>query len=121
MAQTSCRPTPQGPVEAPVQAGGIVPLDGEVEMEGKVLHPSHSLQHRGQYNLYFCGHCGKTASLDPRHLVQACTGETKKGRQNLARIRKGLYPHPGGPPETILAARAAQAGMEATQHGVGGE
>ena len=59
---------------------------------GKQLHSSHRLQLWLRHSLYFCVRCGCTATTDPRHLLGECVEATRKGRENLARIQKGLHP-----------------------------
>eukprot|EP00959_Pyramimonas_sp_CCMP1952_P139754 2924903-Pyramimonas_sp.AAC.1 len=71
---------------------GIAPLNGRRVLGGQVLDESHALQYWGEFKLVFCSKCGLTATTDPRHLCRPCVAPTPKGRQNLARIRRGLHP-----------------------------
>ena len=44
-------------------------------------------------------------TVDPRNLVKRCPGSTRKGDENLARMRKGLFPRREGPPKAVCRAR----------------
>jgi hypothetical protein len=75
----------------PSASDQIVPVQGTITISGRELHASHKLHFMQKYRLYFCRGRGKTATEDPRHLAAPCTGITKKGRENLAKIDKGEF------------------------------
>ena len=59
---------------------------------GKVLHPSHRVQLWPRHSLFFRTRCGCTATTDPRQLAGESGVASRKGRENLARIQRGLHP-----------------------------
>ena len=85
-------------VVEPHPADVIRAAGSEVWVGGIALHPSRRLQLWPRHSLYFCSRCGFTATTDPRQLAGVCgVGDghgvaTRKGRENLARIQKGLHP-----------------------------
>ena len=90
-----CCPRPQGL--------GFSPLVGHQLISGKLLCSSHKLTFWGRFGLTFCNVCGKSATSDPRWLMNRCQ-PTPKGTQDLARIARGLFPNVGGPPQHVLDA-----------------
>ena len=80
-----------GAVE-PHPADIIRAAGADVWVGGKALHPSHRVQLWPRHSLYFCARCGCTATTDPRQLTGECGVASRKGRENLARIRRGLHP-----------------------------
>ena len=90
-------------------------VSGPVTVGGTVLHPSHKLAFGDLHALYLCQECGRTATSDGRQLVGACEAPSKKGRENLGRIRKGLYPSFAGPSRASTSLREARVQASAEQ------
>ena len=81
---------------------------------GERLHHSHSLREFPDLCLWACTTCGLYAALAARELRGPCGPLTPRGRNNLARLDRGLWPHPRGAPAEVqrlielrLAGRAA--------------
>ena len=114
-AETSCTAASQD--LSSLDDYGVVRASGAVTLGGKVCHSSHVLQFWPKFGLHFCSVCGKTATEDPRHLVAECKSRTKKGFENLSRIKKGLFPSHAGPSKTTLAREQGIVRREAVLRG----
>ena len=75
------------------------------ECGGKALHGSHTLLYFDCMNLTICSRCGCYASIYADNLANECIkpghSPTAKGKQNLARVLKGAWPHPQGMPKRV--------------------
>ena len=84
---------------------------------GKTLHESHRLLYWPRFSLHVCSVCGKTASTDPRQLTGKCT-PSKKGHENLARIRQGKHPSHHGPSAPVIEADLSRVRRSEARRGV---
>ena len=105
VAETPCSPV----VATPVGQGsgfppGVEAVTGALSVGGREVHSSHRMHVWHEYSLLFCSVCGKSATTDARHLCKRCE-PSKKGRENLARIRKGIFPSHQGAPKVVQEAR----------------
>ena len=65
--------------------------------------------------MHFCRKCGFFATVDFRHLRAKCLGSTRKGRENLSRIARGIYPRREGAPRAVREAALLDVEAEAVQ------
>ncbi|CAK0848684.1 unnamed protein product, partial [Prorocentrum cordatum] len=109
---TPCQPVaPQ-----PVASDQVAPAQGAATLCGRELHSSHKLHFSQKCCMYFCRECGKTATEDPRHLASPCGGLTRKGKDNLAKIDKGLFTRARAGRDSLAPyIRAASHGMAVEQ------
>ena len=72
---------------------------------GEALHGSHTLLYVDSMNLIICSRCGCYASIYADNLANECLKQghprTAKGKQHLARVQKGAWPHPQGMPKRV--------------------
>ena len=92
----------------PFPSDVVCDVPGAVSVGGAVLHPSHRLAFWDLHGLYFCQFCGRTATPDGRQLVPSCQAPSRKGLENLGRIRKGLFPSYAGPSKASASLREAR-------------
>ncbi|CAK0850274.1 unnamed protein product, partial [Prorocentrum cordatum] len=90
-ARQACATLCQPAAPLPVASEQVVPVEGAAAVFGRPLRDSHKLHFMQKFCLHVCRECGKTATEDPRHLAAPCTGVTRKGKENLADIDKGLF------------------------------
>ena len=86
-AATSCFPQSKA-----VIASAVAAPDSNVRIGGQLAHASHSLLFEPRLLIHYCGTCGYYASLRAGRLAGACAPLTAKGKANLSRIRRGLWP-----------------------------
>eukprot|EP00959_Pyramimonas_sp_CCMP1952_P081621 1705125-Pyramimonas_sp.AAC.1 len=67
----------------------------------------------------FCSARGCAATVDPRRLVAPCQKPSAKGRENLSRIFRGLFPPYRGPPAAISSAQVVALASEVSPQRAG--
>ncbi|CAK0834513.1 unnamed protein product, partial [Prorocentrum cordatum] len=118
-AESSCTPVP-----APRVGGGVGVPSSTVEcnsysiLGNQVVHPSHALFLWQEHILFFCNVCGSTATLKLVGLAVPCRCPTKRGQQNLTRIKQGKVPSYAGLPKGAKdASLIVQSGVGAAPEG----
>ena len=84
---STCIPVAQGPKASRPSSGK------SVQIGGGLIHPTHPAEFSSTLGVWYCTACGATGAELLKHLAAKCPGTmTKAGRQNIARIERGLYP-----------------------------
>ena len=111
---TPCVPPP-APIAIEARAPRARAEEEEQQGVAAAIHTSHRAGWWGAFSLHFCHECGRYATVDFRHLRRQCPGSTPKGRENLSRIARGLYPRREGAPKAVSEAARLDVEAEAIQ------